>query len=119
MTILKYWLLAQGRLSRGRFWLQGLLLWGLFYAVWEGLALPVQGSVVWLLNLPMLLLLLSLCARRMHDRNYSGWWLLVVAVPVAGAAWLGWQLALCRGVPQENRWGPDPVQVTGDFLTVR
>ena len=119
MTFLKQWVLAQGRLSRGQFWLRTLLLWALFYGIWEGLALPAQGAAVWVVNLPMLALLVSLSIRRLHDRNYAGWWLLLAAVPVAGAAWLGWQLALRRGLAQENRWGPDPVTVTGDFLTVR
>lgn len=118
MKVWRQWLLAQGRLSRGQFWRRALLLWVLFYGLWEGLALPVQGPVVWLINLPMLWLLLALCVRRLHDRNYAGGWLLVVLVPVAGAAWLGWQLALRRGLPQENRWGTDPLQVAGDFLTV-
>lgn len=119
MDVLKQWILAQGRLSRGGFWLRTLLLWAVFYGVWEGLALPVQGAVVWAVNLPMLWLLLALCVRRLHDRNYAGWWLLVVVVPVLGAGWLGWQLALRRGLPQENRWGEDPLQVAGDFLAVR
>ena len=119
MNGLKPWLIGQGRLSRGQFWLRTLLLWGVFYGLWEGLALPVQGAAVWLVNLPMLWLLLALCVRRLHDRNYSGGWLLVALVPVAGAAWLVWQLALRRGLAQGNRWGEDPLQVAGDFLTVR
>ena len=121
MDVLKLWVLAQGRLSRGQFWLHTLLLWGLFYGVWEVLALvlPVRGAAVWAVNLPMLYLLAVLCIRRLHDRNYAGWWLLLALVPVAGGLWLGWQLALRRGLPQENRWGEDPVQVVGDFLAVR
>lgn len=119
MKVLKHWVLLQGRLSRGQFWLHTLLLWALFYGIWEGLALPPQGVALWLVNLPMLWLLIALCVRRLHDRNYAGGWLLLVLVPVAGAAWLVWQLALRRGLEQENRWGEDPLQVTGDFLTVR
>lgn len=119
MNVVKQWVLMQGRLSRGQFWLHTLLLWAVFYGIWEGLALPAQGVALWLVNLPMLLLLLSLSVRRLHDRNYAGWWLTLVLVPVFGAAWLVWQLALRRGLAQENRWGEDPVQLTGDFLTVR
>ena len=119
MTFVKHWVLAQGRLSRGQFWARALLLWAVFYGIWEGLALPAQGVAVWVVNVPMLALLVSLCVRRLHDRNYSGAWLLAALVPVAGAAWLVWQLALRRGMPQTNRWGEDPLQATDDFLTVQ
>jgi uncharacterized membrane protein YhaH (DUF805 family) len=119
MKVLKQILLLQGRLSRGQFWLQSLLLWVLFYGIWEVSGLPAQGAELWLINGPMLWLLLTLCVRRLHDRNYAGWWLLIVLLPVFGAGWLVWQLALRRGLEQSNRWGEDPQQVTGDFLSVR
>lgn len=119
MDVLKHWVLLRGRLSRGQFWLQMVLLWALFYGVWEVSALPPQGAELWLINGPMLWLLLTLCVRRLHDRNYAGWWLLAVVVPVFGAVWLVWQLAMRRGLDQANRWGEDPSYVKGDFLTVR
>lgn len=119
MNLMNHWLKFQGRLSRGQFWLRTLLLWAIFYGIWEGLALPVHGPAVWIVNLPMLWLLVALCVQRLHDANYAGWWLLVMVVPVLGAAWLVWQLALRRGLPQANRWGEDPLQVAGDFLTIR
>ena len=108
-----------GRLSRGQFWFRSLLLWALFYGLWEGLTLPAQGALVWLINLPMLWLMLGLCVRRLHDRTLSGWYLLAVLLPVIGAAWLVWQLALRRGQAQANVWGDDPLQQTGDFLAVQ
>ena len=119
MRLLTQTLLLRGRLSRGYFWLQLLLLWALFYGIWELSGLAPQGVELWLVNGPMLWLLLTLCVRRLHDRNYAGWWLLALLIPVAGAVWLVWQLALRRGLGQPNRWGDDPTFVNGDFLTVR
>jgi uncharacterized membrane protein YhaH (DUF805 family) len=121
MKLLKHWLLLQGRLSCGQFWLHALLLWLLFYGVWEGLGLALvpQGVALWWVNLPMLWLLFVLCVRRLHDRNYSGFWMLMALIPVFGALWLLWQLALRRGLDQPNRWGEDPQQAAGDFLQVR
>jgi len=110
---------AGGRLSRAGFWLHGLIIWGVFYLVWSALGNPAAGVLTWVVNLPALAALVLLCIRRLHDRNYSGWWLLLVAVPVVGALWLGWQLALRRGVPEGNRWGPDPLLPRGDYLVVR
>lgn len=109
----------RGRLARGQFWWQGLGLWGLLYALSALLGALATGVVVWLLNGAVLLALVTLCIRRLHDRNYTGWWLVVVLVPVAGALWLVWQLALRRGVAQDNRWGSDPLQPRGDYLVVQ
>jgi uncharacterized membrane protein YhaH (DUF805 family) len=119
MKVWRQILLLQGRLSRRQFWLQTLLLWVLFYGIWELSALPPQGAALWLINGPMLWLLFTLSVRRLHDRNYAGWWLLAVVVPVFGAVWLLWQLAMRRGLEQANRWGEDPAYAKGDFLTVR
>lgn len=119
MSGLNNWITQRGRTSRGQFWLRSLLLWLGFYGLWQVLE-PLAGSfAAWLINLPMLYLLLSLCVRRLHDRNFSGWWLLSVLLPVVGAAWLVWQLALRRGIDQANRWGEDPLKVAGDYLTVQ
>lgn len=117
--MMRQFLSAKGRLSRGGFWLQSALLWGLFYALWEGLAIPVNGWTTWLINAPVVWVLVCLCARRLHDRHYSGWWLAVVVVPVGGALWLLWQLACRQGDAQSNRWGPNPQAQHGDFLTVQ
>jgi len=110
---------AGSRVSRGQFWLQSLALWVALYALSALLGSLAAGIVVWLVNGVLLAALVMLCIRRLHDRNYAGWWLLAVLVPVAGALWLLWQLALRRGVAQDNRWGPDPLQPRGDYLVVR
>ena len=109
---------ARGRLSRGRFWLQALTLWVVLYLLSGALGPLAAGAVVWLVNGGVLVLLALLCIRRLHDRNYPGWWLFAVLIPVAGALWLVWQLALRRGVPEDNRWGPDPLRPRGDYLVV-
>ena len=118
MTLVRFFG-AGGRLARGQFWLHSLLLWAALYLLSALLGQMATGIVVWLVNGAVLLALVMLCIRRLHDRNYAGWWLLAVLVPVAGALWLLWQLALRRGVAQDNRWGPDPLQPRGDYLVVR
>jgi len=110
---------AKGRLSRGQFWLQAAVVWLLFYLVSNLLGAQVPTAVVWLVNGSALTVLVLLCIRRLHDRNHSGWWLLLAAVPVAGAIWLVWQLAFRRGVAQGNRWGDDPLRHRGDYLVVQ
>lgn len=118
MTVLQF-LKADGRLSRGGFWLQGLIVWVALYAAWAAVGSSSSAALAWIINGAALLVLAPLCIRRLHDHNRSGWWLLVVMVPVLGALYLAWQLALRRGLPQDNRWGPDPLEPQGDYLVVR
>jgi uncharacterized membrane protein YhaH (DUF805 family) len=42
--------------------------------------------------------------KRFHDRNKSGWWLLVAFVPVIGALWLAAELAFFGPVNDGNRF---------------
>ncbi len=109
---------VHGRLSRGQFWLRSWVVWALFYCLSAALGTLATGPVVWVINGGVLVVLVMLCIRRLHDRDFSGWWLAVVLVPVIGALWLVWQLALRQGTAQDNRWGPDPAQPEGDYLVV-
>lgn len=113
-----HFLRVTGRLARGQFWLHSCILWCLLYVL-SGVTFITSSSVATVIVLGLVLLLLVLqCIRRLHDRNYSGWWLLAVLIPVAGGLWLVWQLALRRGVAQDNRWGKDPLEPRGDYLVV-
>ena len=110
---------ATGRASRGQFWLQSLVIWLALYGLAAAFGMRLSGVFVWLVNGAALIAIVVLCIRRLHDRNYAGWWVLVVVIPVGGALWLVWQLALCRGVEHDNRWGVDPRQLRADYLLVR
>ena len=60
-----------------------------------------------LFALAMLPPAVGVAIRRLHDTGRSGWWLLLGAVPVLGAAAL-LVLALRRGTPGPNAHGPVP-----------
>jgi uncharacterized membrane protein YhaH (DUF805 family) len=49
----------------------------------------------------------AVLARRLHDTDRSGWWILIGIVPLLGALVL-MILALFEGDPGENRFGPSP-----------
>lgn len=53
-----------------------------------------------------LLPMLAVTARRLHDTNKSGWWVLLTLVPVLHLAYLAW--ILTNGDKGPNRFGPDP-----------
>jgi uncharacterized membrane protein YhaH (DUF805 family) len=62
------------------------------------LALLIPGLAVW--------------TRRMHDLDRTGWWWLLMLVPV-----IGWMILLVwactRGTGGPNRYGPDPLGAVG------
>ena len=58
--------------------------------------LPADAGLGWHLPLSLAIgsSMLALATRRLRDRNLSPLWLAVALVPLAGPAWLFWQLAL-------------------------
>ncbi len=70
----------------------------------SGMMLPL-GIVILLTLWP------SICiyAKRWHDRNKSGWWSLIMFVPIIGGIWLLVELGFLRGTEGPNKYGPDPI----------
>ena len=66
------------------------------------------GDILWMISVAALLLpLLAVGARRLHDSNHSGWWQLLGLVPLAG--WLVLVIFfLLPGDETENRHGAPP-----------
>lgn len=64
---------------------------------------PIYGLVALALLLPGL----AVSVRRLHDVGKSGWFLLIVLIPLIGAIWLI-VLTVKDGVPGSNKWGPNP-----------
>jgi uncharacterized membrane protein YhaH (DUF805 family) len=53
---------------------------------------------------------LAVYTKRWHDRNKSGWWTLIMFVPIIGVFWFIIELGFLRGTEGPNRFGPDPIQ---------
>ena len=102
-----------GRATRAEYWWWGLfiVLVSIVLKVVETLFGEVGQWVSLLVQLPVLLPSLALGARRLHDINRTGWWLLLLFVLV-----VGWILlivwAIKRGDKGPNKYGPDPRQAT-------
>lgn len=111
----------QGRISRGHFWLRywlptrlALLFW-LLAGKYAGLSVPRSWGTDALLVGLVLMMLWSETAvevKRWHDRNKSGWWMLVYLIPLIGPFWVLAECGLLRGREGHNRFGPDPVAAT-------
>ncbi|MGG5888536.1 DUF805 domain-containing protein [Falsiroseomonas sp. HC035] len=112
------WLSTRGRITRTIWWRwYGFVFLG--FGLVNGLVQRGHGMpslLEALLGLVSLLLIpAAICggAKRWHDRDCSGWWQLVVLIPVVG--WL-WNLIAVGAMPGNtgpNRFGPDPRETGG------
>lgn len=68
-----------GRASRSEYW------WFILFIILAGLAISlISQELSGLFTLGTLLPSIAAAARRLHDTNRSGWWQLIVLVPVVG-----------------------------------
>ena len=65
------------------------------------------GLLSGIYSLAVLVPSFAVLARRLHDTDRSGWWILIGIVPLLGALVL-MIFALFEGDPGENRFGPSP-----------
>lgn len=65
-----------------------------------------MGEMSGLFSLALLYPSIILQIKRFHDRDKSGWWNLILLIPILGALWLLIEVGLLRGTPGPNRFGP-------------
>jgi uncharacterized membrane protein YhaH (DUF805 family) len=102
----------RGRIGRRDFWLYGVLaVAGLTLLLNALLGIAGVGTAVRedLINVLLLWPVLAVSAKRWHDRDKSGWWVLIVLIPVVGWLWALVANGFLRGTPGPNRFGDDPL----------
>lgn len=52
---------------------------------------------------------LALYAKRWHDRGKSGWWSLILIIPLVGVIWWFVECGCLRGTEGPNQYGNDPL----------
>lgn len=101
-----------GRVSRRQFWLYGVLallgLAALGHAL-LGIARVRTQTADLIVNLLLLWPALAVSVKRWHDRDKSGWWMLLNLVPVIGWIWALVDNGFLRGTTGPNRFGEDPL----------
>ncbi|HEU0153823.1 MAG TPA: DUF805 domain-containing protein [Arenimonas sp.] len=95
----------RGRLGRGAFWWQSLLLALGFALAFLALEATLGRTATWLVYPPAFWLALRLGVRRYHDLGRSGAWLLCLLVPLLGPLWVAVELLLRGGRRETNRFG--------------
>jgi uncharacterized membrane protein YhaH (DUF805 family) len=101
----------RGRIGRRDFWLYGVAAMAgltlLLHAL-LGIAGMPEDHREPVVNLLLLWPVLAVSIKRWHDRDKSGWWILITLIPFIG--WL-WQLIECGfldGTQGPNKYGPSP-----------
>ena len=127
----------RGRTNRQPYWLTSLALYGFLFVAALTVGIPVIGWGIFLVAMIVAMTGgLATATRRIHDRGRSGWWLILMYLPVillsvlgavarlsepdAGAffsllslpfsIWIFVDLGCLRGTVGPNRFGPDPLQ---------
>jgi uncharacterized membrane protein YhaH (DUF805 family) len=123
-----------GRIGRGAYWLgflaltiiQWVVIWLLLqlaHGSIEQLAMLQDGpehilppevgrDLMMHIGLPMLIIVVlflypsyAICTKRWHDRGKSGWWSLIMFVPIIGGLWALIELGFLGGDEGANQYG--------------
>jgi len=118
-----------GRISRQPWWLGLIGLAIVQWAVWFVLSMVLglntaidptdqaaAAALAGKMMVPIIILALvfiyptlALYTKRWHDRGKSGWWTLIVLVPIIGGIWALVELGFLKGTTGSNQYGADPL----------
>lgn len=100
----------QGRAPRSEYW------WFVVFNILMSIVIALVGAVTQTLGnvldvivtLALIVPNLAVSVRRLHDTDRSGWWFLLVLIPLIGTIILIVWFVM-RGTDGDNRFGPDPL----------
>lgn len=99
-----------GRARRSEYW-WFYLFFILFYLAAVLVEVAVLGTETPILQLiviaALVIPMLAVSVRRVHDTGRSGWWLLISVIPLIGGIWM-FVLTVLDSEPSENKYGPSP-----------
>ena len=103
-----------GRAPRSEYWwftlflILGNLAATMIDVTMFSVAADQYGPLNSIFSLATLLPGIAVSIRRLHDVDRSGWWLLIMFIPLIGwLVLLFWEVS--PGTPGANRFGPDPL----------
>jgi uncharacterized membrane protein YhaH (DUF805 family) len=109
-----FYLSADGRVNRQQWWLRlivpvlviELVLSFVDAAIGTYDARTGGGLLSGLFALAVVIPAIIVYIKRFHDRDKSGWWVLIGLVPLIGQLWLLIECGFLAGTPGPNRFGP-------------
>ncbi|MDD4180453.1 MAG: DUF805 domain-containing protein [Victivallaceae bacterium] len=111
LDVLKKYAVFEGRADRKEFW----IFWLFNFVI--GMILGIIGKVIGMggflsgiYTLAVLIPVIAVTIRRLHDTGRSGWWILISFVPIIGSLVV---LVLCalESQPGLNQYGPNPKEI--------
>lgn len=114
---------AQGRIRRRDYWLWSICM-GIAFAIIINILMAILGvgksmaetgtlpAIFWIVYLIMLIpaawIGICLQIKRWHDRDKSGWWILIGLIPIIGGIWAFVEAGCLDGTQGPNKYGPSP-----------
>ena len=102
----------EGRINRGKYWL-GVAVVAVVPWLFMMLAIATNSTFLyWIAALIYLIVIwpwIAIHIKRWHDRGKSGWWMLIVFVPLIGGLWALIENGFLPGDSGTNEYGPDPL----------
>jgi uncharacterized membrane protein YhaH (DUF805 family) len=96
-----------GRSSRSAYW------WWYLFAVLVGVGASILDMIIGttfvlsgIAGLALFIPNLAILVRRFHDSGHSGWWVLILLVPVVG--FVVWLIFALTETKPANEWGEGP-----------
>ncbi|MDH6112409.1 uncharacterized membrane protein YhaH (DUF805 family) [Kitasatospora sp. MAP12-15] len=108
LAVLKNYAGFSGRARRKEYWMFTLFnTIAMVVAEIIDAVLGTTGIITGIYVLAVLLPMLAVAVRRLHDTGRSGWWLLIGAIPFIGGIIL-LVFTVSDGQPSDNQYGPNP-----------
>lgn len=114
LSVLKQYAVIKGRCRRKTFWIFVLInvlisvMLGIVDALLGLNIFQDEGLLSFIYSLAVLVPTITVSVRRLHDLDRSGWWLLLVLLPLIGSLLL--LICFCfKGSQGPNRFGADPL----------
>ncbi|GAB2189239.1 DUF805 domain-containing protein [Sessilibacter sp. MAH1] len=104
----------KGRTTRKTYWLVflGIIIFAIlfgFISVVLGLNESLIGVITIILYIPIIWISFVVQVKRWHDRDKSGWWILINLIPVIGGIWAFVENGCLQGTEGVNKYGPPSI----------
>jgi uncharacterized membrane protein YhaH (DUF805 family) len=116
MDLMHLYFRSRGRISRIAYWFASIpfIAAGVFAEIIATSAHdPFAAAFFLVVYLGMIVPSLMVSIKRCHDRDRSGWFILISFIPLIGPLWLLIELGFLRGTRGPNRFGDDPLGTSG------
>jgi len=111
MTLSQILFSFEGRINRAKYWGYGVLIVVvMLIALAIDFAITGQAGVFYLIvSVVTFWPDIAIAVKRCHDRDRSGWFVLVSLIPIVNL-WYIVEIGFLKGTTGSNRFGPDPLE---------